>query len=210
MQNPQIAKKLPALAFVALCASLILVACDVPTGSDSSLASLRITVSGSPQAQAPRNLVPACGIDIASWSLHGAGPDWKTFDLENLSGAVHLIEALAPGEWNVTACGANAAGTILVRSAATSVTLTRGKAVDLNLVCRIIAGFGSFETTLSWPSGFIVTPQLAGTLTPAQGGADTPLTFTVDASGFSASLAPPVSVAAGWYRLGLRLKDLSA
>lgn len=185
------------LVICAMCA-LIFPACGLV--SVKKTARLTISLTSSPLA---KNLLPDVDLNVASYSINGAGPGDTTFAATGITESSYTNPSLASGEWTIEASGANADGTVIVKSAATTVTLIAGETTTTVLSCLPIAGSGTFNLNMNWPSGIITTPLVVGKLILESGEAIA-LDCTVTGDTISCVKSDLVN---GYYTLSIKLYD---
>ena len=189
---------LAVLITLCLCLCAVFVACKLVNSVETAKLTIRLT--SNPLA---KNLLPAVDLTVASYDISGMGPGDARFSETGITGSSYTIEQLATGEWSIQASGKNAAGTVIVKSDAKTVTLTAGQSATLTLSCIPIVGNGTFSLNLSWPANAVTTANLVGSLTPDAGSAIA-LEFTIN--GASASCIK-TDLSNGYYTLSLKLYD---
>lgn len=190
---------------VILCMGLVVVAAGCELGNLSPSGRLTIRLAADPLA---KNLLPEVDLDVASYDIDGAAAvGGATFLVEGITATTCTVNQLAEGEWTVHAVGRNAAGTIIVESEQTAVTILADEATIVALTCvPKIGAEGTFVLELSWPVDQVAVPDVVGTLTPDSGD-PLDLDITLDGATASATLG---GLQNGYYTLSLKLFDTSA
>ncbi len=182
---------------------LVLSGCNTPVSSTPSSApsnSGKLTISLG--ANTARSLVPTVDMNVTTYNLTGTGPSGANMTANNVSG--NYVATLAVGAWKIVATGLNAAGTSIV-SGTVNVTVVANTNTPASIVCTPIAGPGTLNLSLNWPTGLLTTPSVVATLTPT-GGSTQNLTFTV--AGTTATYNS-TTLTNGYYTLSLQLEDTS-
>lgn len=186
------------LFVLVLATTLINCKADLPI--QTSNLTIRFTSNSEARTLKPDNL----DLNVATYEVSGTGPNGATFLLDGITTDTHVLENLVPGLWSVVAKGKNIDGIIIVQSAPTEINLNSANN-SLILSLLPINRIGTFSLDLSWPADMIGTPQITATLTPDVGNA---ITLDFISNGTSATITP-LSLANGYYELGLKLTDAS-
>ncbi len=183
----------PLIALLALCAALA--GCQLANPSEGSL---QLTFGG----PLGRTLEPPLDMNVASYNLTGLGPGGASFQRPGVTGASTTVDSLAPGSWQVTVEAFNSASQLIGTGSADAVVVAGATTASL-IVVSPLAGDGLLQLTVTWPSGQLSNPSVAGTLAPV-GGSPTALAFAL--AGESATYQNP-ALASGYYVLSLSLRE---
>lgn len=127
-------------------------------------------------------------ITITSHVLSGVGPNNEILTNKSFTTSSYTQSDLAAGNWTFTVEGLNAAGTVVASGTATC-TIVSNTTVNVAMTLTPVndgTGVGTFTLSGTIPS----TPAISsftGVITPATGGADIPLTVTINGTDISYS-----------------------
>jgi hypothetical protein len=149
-----------------------------------------------------RTLLPDISMDVASYSISGAGPDGASFSETTVEASTTLTR-LVPGTWNMTVTALNSAGTAIGEGTGTT-EIVVGETAALTVTVRPYTGVGTLNVTVSWPTTEVTDPVVNATLVPSTG-TEIPLTLSGTEPGtLSVSKA---DLANGYYTLIVQLYD---
>jgi hypothetical protein len=180
---------------LAVAGSLIL-SCSNPTSLGAGLTgSLLVSVQHEGLA---KSILPEA-IGSVSYKATGSGPAGETLAPATSATGSFSFTSLSLGSWTVTVSGLDSAGGTVASGSAT-VTVGTGAAATAAVQLLPVAGTGTLQLSLSWPSGKQVD-EVVGSITP-DGGTATPITCTIKDN--TATLTK--DLAAGSYILIVNLK----
>jgi hypothetical protein len=157
----------------------------------------------------PKTIVPPITMEIASYDIHGTGPDplYDHFsDPINTTGLLTL-SALNPGLWTITVAAKNAAGTIIGHGQTEPpVLLSAGLVTNAQIDILPLAGPGEFNLAVQWPKGAHKNVSAQASLTSMITGQDLAPVFVFTPPGNpETGTYSNSAIEAGYYLLLLRL-----
>lgn len=150
-------------------------------------------------------LEPSLDTTIASYRVTGSGPGEGSFQRSGVTSSTLTIDALAIGTWQVQVEAFNADGTLIGYGSRT-VDILAGHTTLATITVSPLDGQGVLELTVSWETGLLTDPTVAGTLQPL-GGAMFDLVFT---PGTDSATYTNATLEAGYYYLTLELYEGSS
>jgi hypothetical protein len=148
-----------------------------------------------------KTLLPAVSMDIADYEVSGDGPSSETFLTNSSTGNTEMANLVA-GEWLISVKAMNADGTVIA-DGSTTTTVPAGGTANAAVTVTPLAGTGALNLTVSWPSGVLASPSVAGTITDPSGLAQD-LSFTISGSEATTSVT---GLSAGYHTLSVQVLD---
>ncbi|MFW6288223.1 MAG: fibronectin type III domain-containing protein [Spirochaetota bacterium] len=175
---------------------LLLAGCDTPFEPGSATVSLEDTA----ETEA-RSIVPEQADDPVEYRVSGNGPSGASFT-QTVATLPLEVADLAAGEWAILVEALDAAGTVVLEGSTTVLVSTEG-ATPVSVTLVPPEGMGGLSLALDWPAARVADPRVVATLY-RDGFDPVELSATVTAG---SALVTGSEVAAGWYRIQLRLYD---
>lgn len=193
-------KSKPILSLAVLLLLLLAYGCDNSTHQQEG-ATLRLILHTDHFAN-QRALTPnQSSMEIATYHIHGTGPQGQTIDIDSAQTAV-AIGNLAIGTWNLTAKAFNSEGIPLVEGAVE--TLLSKASPTTTLTLTSLVGTGNLDVHVHWDTNQVASDvRLEVTLLDQEGTVCTLPTAQLDKLSGTTSIQAPL--AAGSYLLQLRL-----
>jgi hypothetical protein len=176
--------------------------CFNPGSLDTDYGSLTISLAS--DLSGAKTITPPVDISIASYDIHGYGPNGAVFERVGVVGDTIVQHSLVVGAWQISVDGKNASGVKIAMGSA-QVTITAGQTASCNITVSPLTGNGILQLVVTWPEGVLVDPSVTGTLTPS-GGNSTDIYFTLSEDQLSAFYSNG-SCPAGYYTLALKLLE---
>jgi hypothetical protein len=152
-------------------------------------------------ASKAKTLLPAVSMDIADYEVSGDGPADETFRTNCATGNTEMTSLVA-GEWIITVKAMNGDGTVIA-DGSTTTTVPAGGTANAAVAVTPLAGTGSLNLTVSWPSGVLAGPSVSGTITSPDGQPQQ-MSFTVSGSEATTSVT---GLSAGYHTLSVQVLD---
>jgi hypothetical protein len=161
-----------------------------------------LTVNFSAAGVVNRTILPDVDMNVAAYTVTGAGPNEATFQVNTAQTSVTL-NGLAFGDWTVTVEALNAAG-IVIGSGTDVTTVHTGESSTVDITVTPLSGFGSLDLTVTWNAGDTDIPSIDAELIPASGATRT-LGFTI--IGRNIGLFHADNIPTGYHTLVVKLLD---
>lgn len=184
--------------FMVLFAVLLLFSCQVDNFTQEK-GELKLVISE--KYVSNRTLVPDVTMEVAAYTIKGAGPMGLEFESTGITESVFLQSNLAAGTWTIVVEAVNPDGIIIARDVEI-VEVVANRLTTVEMVTTPIDGIGALNIQVTWPEGEEVRPTLEAVLTPEAG---EPFALDVLATGSSATINKELK--AGYYMLTLKLVD---
>jgi hypothetical protein len=163
--------------------------------------SLVLDVSSPPGV---KTLLPGTSMVPDSYDFHGAGPEGKTFDASSRT-LPTTVKRLAYGYWKIAVNVKNDGANVIGMGEA-DVNVQTGLSQSVSIASKPVDGYGTLDLTVLWPAADVVSPGLAGTVTPWNG-SPIVLAFELDPLAAGKATVKKQYVPTGYHTLSVKLLD---
>jgi outer membrane protein assembly factor BamB len=194
---------LGALMGVVLIASLV--GCDSTAGmfpSDPSGGAIAVRISSD---TASRTIVPTFDTQIWACTITASGVGPTAAVTVDGSKQYAVIDGLAEGTWSLEATARNVSG-FVVASGTSSVSVVTGQTVSATVQLAPVAGDGTLDLSVTWPSEWTKDVSVDASLTPV-GGSSQPLSFALSPAADPETATYSGNWPTGYYTLRVGILD---